>query len=169
LLEAKHHAMLAQAQSQGHVKLANIQTCFEILALAAAINRDCSVRLAQHSLSEGKFVLLFLLRDQPAGLSPHALAEQAGVSRATVTGLLDGLERSGLLVRLHNTADRRMVNVQLTEEGQVLTQALFKEHTQWISTLFSSFSADELQTLRKLLCKVWLKTEAGVTSQPPID
>jgi DNA-binding MarR family transcriptional regulator len=35
----------------------------------------------------------------PGGLAPHELAKRAGVTRATVTGLLDGLERDGFLSR----------------------------------------------------------------------
>ncbi len=85
----------------------NMRLCFEVLALASAIDRACAARLAPYRLSEGKFVLLFLLRDLPEGLAPHELAERAGVTRATITGLLDGLERDGFLARHDDKEDRR--------------------------------------------------------------
>lgn len=159
MLELKYKALLAKAENQKFQNLENIRICFEVLVLSAAINRDCALRLGKYELSEAKFGLLFLLRDQPNGLAPHNLAEQAGVSRATITGLLDGLEQSGLLVRYADTKDRRKLTVRLTEQGRVIAQASFNEHTQWISTLLSDFNDAEKQIFSKLLHKIWLKTD----------
>eukprot|EP01034_Spumella_vulgaris_P017990 gene17990-22966_t len=97
ILEQKHIALLTEAERRGDGATANLRLCFEVIALAAAIDRDCAARLAPHNLSEGKFVLLFLLHQMAEGLSPHELADRAGVTRATVTGLLDGLERDGFV------------------------------------------------------------------------
>lgn len=94
-LEQKHISMIAEAQRRGRGDAGGIRLCFEVLALASAIDRSCALRLAPHRLSEGKFVLLCLLHDRSEGLAPHELATRAGVTRATVTGLLDGLERDG--------------------------------------------------------------------------
>ena len=50
----------------------------------------------RYGLSEGKLVVLLLLQQAPHyRLAPSVLAEVAGVKRATITGLLAGLERSG--------------------------------------------------------------------------
>ena len=68
-LEQKHLALLEDAERRGHADTQNMRVCFEVLTLAAAIDQACAARLAPHRLSEGKFVLLFLLRDLPEGLS----------------------------------------------------------------------------------------------------
>ncbi len=114
---AKHHALLGEMERRHSPSTDALKTCFEVLSLAAAIDRDCSNRLAPHKLSEGKFVLLFLLHNAPDGLSPHELSERAGVTRATITGLLDGLERDGFLKRHADSEDRRKLTVRLTSEG----------------------------------------------------
>src|SRR3546814_18443350 len=126
LLEQKHLALLDEMQRRGQPDTENMRLCFEVLALASAIDRACAARLAPHRLSEGKFVLLFLLRDLPEGLAPHELAERAGVTRATITGLLDGLERDGFLARHSDKEDRRTGSVCLTNQGQAVAVALFK-------------------------------------------
>ncbi len=58
-------------------------------------------------MSEGRFVLLFLRDAASGGLAPREFADQAGVTRATATGLLDGLERDAWVERRTNAADRR--------------------------------------------------------------
>ncbi len=65
-LEQKHVALLDEARRRGRPE-AGLRLCLEILALSSAIDRDCAARLAPHQLSEGKFVLLFLLLDRPDG------------------------------------------------------------------------------------------------------
>jgi DNA-binding MarR family transcriptional regulator len=112
-------------------------------------------------LSEGKFVLLALLRDVPDGLSPHALAERAGVTRGTITGLLDGLERDGFLARHADLFDRRKLLVRLSAKGEAAASTLVDEHAQWIASLFADFTPEEMQLLSGLLEKAWRKTDRG--------
>ena len=164
-LEQKHLALLDEAERRGISPADNLRACFELLALAGAIDRDCAARLAPHRLSEGKFILLFLLHEQAAGLSPHELAERAGVTRATITGLLDGLERDGFIDRHSGLEDRRKIAVVLTERGRRTARDLFNEHTRWIAALFAGFTATERETLTMLLQRIWRNLDRGA-AQP---
>lgn len=160
-LEQKHLALLDEARLRGQTDVGNLRLCFELLSLATAIDRDCATRLAPHQLSEGKFVLLFLLRDRPDGLSPHELAERAGVKRATITGLLDGLERDGFLARHAIAGDRRRVAVRLSGKGEETAAMLFQEHARWIGTLLADLNDEEQRVLSGLLRRVWRATDSG--------
>ena len=155
MLEQKHLALLDEAERRAIAPADNIRACFELLALAGAIDRDCAARLAPHRLSEGKSVLLFLLHDRPDGLSPHELAERAGVTPATITGLLDGLQRDGFIARRGGLDDRRKIAVALTEVGRKMARDLFDEHAEWVASLFEGFSAGERKTLHSLLLRIW--------------
>ena len=99
-------------------------------------------------------MLLFLLDVAPDGLAPNALAEQAGVTRATVTGLLDGLEREGLIERHANAEDRRALCIRLTSKGKQLASTVIDQHGRWIAGLFGNLSVDERKQLAALLEKV---------------
>lgn len=160
-LEQKHHALLAEAKRRQTGGADNMRACFELLALVGAIDRSCAARLAPHRLSEGKFVLLFLLHGQQGGLSPHELAEKAGVTRATVTGLLDGLERDGFVIRRGGLKDRRRIAVGLTPTGQQMAGALFDEHSAWIASLFAGFSAGDRGQLGALLHRIRANLDAA--------
>jgi DNA-binding MarR family transcriptional regulator len=163
-LEQKYTALLGDVQRRaiGAVlpdAVARLRLCFEVLGLACAIDGDCATRLGRHGLSEGKFVLLFLLRGEPDGLSPHELAGRAGVTRGTITGLLDGLERDGFLARHADTLDRRKLLVRLSAKGEAAAATLVDEHAQWIASLFADFTAEEMRVLSSLLEKAWRKTD----------
>lgn len=156
-------ALIQEAQRRKMPDLEGIRLCFQTLSLAASIDRDCATLLAPHGLSEGRFVLLFLLDAAPDGLAPNALAEQAGVTRATVTGLLDGLEREELIERHVDANDRRALCIRLTRKGKRVAKTVFEQHGRWIASLYGNLSAPERKQLAALLEKVAGKLQGSAS------
>ena len=161
-IEQKYCALLAEADRRGLPDIEGIRLCFRILSLAGAIDRDCARLLAPHGLSEGRFVLLFLLDQVPDGLAPHVLSEQAGVTRATITGLIDGMVRDGLVVRNPDPEDRRCFIIALTEKGKSVAKQVLDMHAGWISSLFCDITPRERALLVQVLDKVWAHTGKAV-------
>lgn len=160
ILRPKHLFILdeigrAQAPTDG------VRLCFEILALADAIDHDCARRLERHGMSEARFVALAMLTREPEGLSPSALADRSGVTRGTVTGLVDGLERKGLAVRVPDSIDGRALSVRATGRGRALAAELLAEHAGWIDGLFAGLGDRERRALSGLLGHVWTATDEG--------
>lgn len=162
-LETKYLALLQEARTRKMPDVESIRLCFQTLSLSASIDRQCAALLAPHGLSEGRFVLLFLLEASTYGLAPSSLAEQAGITRGTVTGLLDGLEREELVERHSDVHDRRAMRVQLTHKGKRVAKAVFEKHGRWSAGLFGNLSAIERKQLAALLGKVAGNLE-GATS-----
>ena len=55
-------------------------------------------------------------------LPPSQIARHIMVKSSTVTGIIDRLEQKGLVYRLRNSPDRRVITIQLTEAGKELAQ-----------------------------------------------
>ncbi|UCH08334.1 MAG: MarR family transcriptional regulator [Deltaproteobacteria bacterium] len=53
-------------------------------------------------------------------LPPSQIARHVMVKSSTVTGIIDRLEQKGLVTRLRNSPDRRVINIELTEAGRTL-------------------------------------------------
>lgn len=109
-------------------------------------------------VSQGRFTVLMLLYDKSCGrthvLTPAQLADQAGVTRATMTGLIDTLERAGMVTRKPDPADRRMLSVELTSAGLAFLERILPEHFRRISRLMAALSEAERRTLVRLLGKI---------------
>lgn len=160
-ISQKHLAMLEGAEQCGQSDTAGLRLCFELLAAADAIDRDCASRLASYQLSESKFLLIFLLHGRADGLPSHALAEQSGVTRATITRFVDELERDGFVVRHQGNKDRSSITILFTEKGERSIRFLFGKHIRWIRSLCSDLGQEESRTLDTLLRRMWIKTQAN--------
>lgn len=83
-------------------------------------------------------LVLGILRDH-GSMTPSQLGERLIVTRATVTGLLDSLERTGFVRRTANPADRRSLVVEITPVGLTAAQELrtivHHHEKAWMSTL----------------------------------
>ncbi|HEX7262536.1 MAG TPA: MarR family transcriptional regulator [Candidatus Dormibacteraeota bacterium] len=102
-----------------------------------------------HGLSEGRMGVLFRLYrcgDTPLG----DLANDLGSSPRNITGLVDHLERDGLVERVPDPEDRRSVRARLTEAGRVQIDAIWKEGIEHQFEMVEGFSKDDLAQLRHL-------------------
>ena len=79
--------------------------------------------LADYQLTPPQFALLAFLWKQE-GLSQVELSEKTEVDRTTLGGLIDRLEKSGLVERYPNPVDRRAHLIQLTVKGRSLEEEL---------------------------------------------
>ncbi|MGH7821961.1 MAG: MarR family winged helix-turn-helix transcriptional regulator [Candidatus Binatia bacterium] len=111
---------------------------------------------ARHRLSKGKFAVMMMLLFEGGGqsMSPSDLAGKTGVTRATITGLLDGLERDGLVKREPSADDRRKLLVRLTPRAERLLRDFLPGHFRRIAALMSGLTRAEKRTLVDLLAKV---------------
>jgi DNA-binding MarR family transcriptional regulator len=93
---------------------------------------------------------LFLLAKEPETTAGY-LAKHADVSPATMTAMLDHLEKDGMVARRRSETDRRQVIVSLTESGRELLAAkrAFWEQA-WLEML-SHHSDDELSTAARVM------------------
>ncbi|MFE2184867.1 MarR family winged helix-turn-helix transcriptional regulator [Streptomyces sp. NPDC059455] len=92
------------------------------------------------------------LKSEPAGMGE--LGEPLGMSPRSMTVLVDGLEKEGLVRRVSHPHDRRVKLVELTPAGrQVVEQDLGPSHDA-AAALFDDFTAEERDELLRLLMKV---------------
>jgi len=118
-------------------------------AVAARLQRD----LAGKRLTTSQFGVIEALLH----LGPLCQGELAGKllrSGASMTSVVEGLEKRGLVVRQRTEEDKRFVRVALTGKGRRLIQEVFPAHAETVTRLFSLLTEEEQEQLRRLCRKL---------------
>jgi len=139
-----------------------ILACVPLLYLLRELEAALDQHFQAHGLSRGRWqVLMQLYKSSDEGLTPAELAEQTGVTRAAVTGLVDSLVESGHVARgLIGEDDRRTYRVQLTTRGNAFVAKVLPDHMRRMQALMDALSPDERQLFATLVEK--LRTRVNV-------
>ena len=104
--------------------------------------------LRPHGLTLGLFDVLAALRrlGEPFQAKPSDLAETVMLTSGGMTGRLDHLEQLGLVVRLPDHDDRRVMLARLSPEGHELINGLMAKHLDRWLTRLAWLRTGELET-----------------------
>ncbi len=122
-------------------------------AANAVRNRMEREVLAPAGLTWGGFTILFVLwvwGDRETG----QLAEDCGLAKGTLSGMLTTLEKTGLVQRSRHSGDGRRVVVTLHEEGRNAIESVFPEFNRYEAKFTADLDPDERQELARLLRRV---------------
>jgi DNA-binding MarR family transcriptional regulator len=129
--------------------------CAQNLMRTAQLFMDADARgLRRHGLSIPARILLATLEGSAEPLSHSAIGDRLLVTGASVTSLVDTLERRGLVTRTRDKTDRRIVLVGLTTEGRTTVDSFLPEVTALHAAEFSVLDDAEREQLVILLAKV---------------
>ena len=88
------------------------------------------------------------------GMNMKELAAATLVTKGTLTGIVDRLEKRDLVRRSVPPGNRRSFNITLTASGNELFENVFPLHLAYLKERFDGLSDAELKTMTKLLRKV---------------
>lgn len=107
---------------------------------------------ARYGLSPSAFNLMMILhRSENHRCALHEISDLMLVSRANITGLVDSLERKGLVERISCRADRRVKFALLTKAGSDLMGSLLPKHYQRVHDMFAPLGEEKIEALDKML------------------
>jgi DNA-binding MarR family transcriptional regulator len=107
--------------------------------------------------------LVWLGFDGP--LTMGELARRCGITEKTITGLVDRMERLGMLQRERDLGDRRVVHVQLLPEGECAFRKLRDGMVAKLSRMLAMLDPDD----RKGLLRIFEKLRDRVAQGAPED
>lgn len=126
-----------------------------------SILQEVDRRLIAHDLTHAQWMPLFKLLHGPVGsVTVATLARDLQVDPAAVTRMLDRLEAKQLVRRERSCADRRVVQIVLTEAGRAVADQVPPVLVAVLNAHLAGFSADEFDLLMALLRRMLDNGEA---------
>ena len=94
---------------------------------------------------------LLVLLNRYGALTQRELIELTGRRSATLSEQLEGMEKSGLILRRKNEQDKRNVDVELTQQGKLAAAKALQNRQAYADELFAAVPQRKKQQLAGLL------------------
>ena len=139
------------ARSDDHRAL---RVWLRLLTCAQLIERQVRSRLREHfGTTLPRFDLMAQLERRPEGLKMNELSRMLMVTGGNITGIVDQLEKEGLVERLDDPDDRRAYRIRLTRAGERAFGEMARAHEGWVIDLLAGLAGAEQEALLRLLAK----------------
>jgi DNA-binding MarR family transcriptional regulator len=117
-----------------------------------ALVRAADLELHAHEITHAQGSILLLLAGGKCATAAE-LSRELYLDSASMTRMVDRLEKRGLLERAARSGDRRVTDLRLTAEGARLGALLPGLYSTVLKRSFAGFSEDQIMQLRSLLTK----------------
>jgi len=124
---------------------------------ASCLKKKAGEFLRPFGLTDVQFNLMMLLKyqsDKDKGLSQARISGMMLVNRANITTLIDRMEKVDLVVRTHETSDRRTNIVKLTNRGRELLAKIEPLYTKEVKRIMAVLRQDEQKIVIEMLEKI---------------
>jgi DNA-binding MarR family transcriptional regulator len=143
--------------------------CYANLWRAAELLMELHNRpsLDEYQLSPGARQVLAVVDGAREPLEPSVIASRLLVTSASMTSLLDNLEKRHLIIRHPHPEDRRKLLISITPAAETIVDALLPTmHARERDVMDDALSPNEQRTLLKLMAKIQ-RAAIGAQSAPP--
>lgn len=144
---------------------AGLRAYVKLLRAARAVVARVEPRLAAHGLTTTQLGVLEAILHR-GKLTHRELGRMVLTSAGNMTDVVDKLEARGLVRRVRDAADRRLVRVELTEAGDDMIRRLFPMHAADIAQAMSGLSPVDLDVLGDLLRRLGMEAARGGDGPP---
>jgi MarR family 2-MHQ and catechol resistance regulon transcriptional repressor len=141
------------------------ETLFGLVQTYNALESRMAGKIKLYGLTLAGLNVLGVLREhREAGCPLNRLSDLLIVTRANVTGLIDGLVRRGFVERREHKTDRRVCIARITPRGESFLDSYYPAHYSEVGRIFKILSVDEKMALSATL----LKLRRFLEQMPPV-
>jgi MarR family transcriptional regulator, 2-MHQ and catechol-resistance regulon repressor len=123
-----------------------------LIRVTGKMGRALKQHLELYNISGAEYGIIRNLGDEALTLSE--LSQLLLRVNSNTTAMIDSLEQKGLVQRVKDPGDRRVIRVKLTETGAKLRDSVVPSHNQYINSFLASLSDGEIANLQTLLQKI---------------
>lgn len=127
---------------------------FLLVRAARGMKRALDSELSDIGITASQHAVLSALAHED-GLSLTQIARRIFLDNPATTGLVDRLERDGLVQRHRVSSDRRVINIYLTKKGKSILSTIDEIATKLDTDIMSVLSKEEKKALKNMLNRIW--------------
>ncbi|MDD4715083.1 MAG: MarR family transcriptional regulator [Oscillospiraceae bacterium] len=137
--------------------------CINYLLTTAqhAVFQRMSERLAEYDITPGQYGILNCLWTRKS-VTPKEIAKTLCLETSTISGVMDRMQKKGIIDRLVSKEDRRCVEVTITKKGKELEAPVLKAVEDVNHEVMEKFTPQEQALLKDCLRRIAGHAEAGV-------
>ncbi len=144
--------MADNAESNGDVETKKLGLWLRLITNSNIVEKQVrNLFRSEFGVTLPRFDLMSALYREQAGLTMGELSRRLLVSNGNVTGIVERLQKEGLVKRWVLPTDRRIYSVGLTPKGRAAFKELADRHRDWISEIFGGLQDDELTEMIKMM------------------
>ncbi|GGK30513.1 putative HTH-type transcriptional regulator YsmB [Caldalkalibacillus thermarum] len=122
----------------------------ELRYISSIIKQKGREILADFPITPPQFVALQWLNEE-GDMTIGELSNKMYLACSTTTDLVDRMESNGLVERVRDTNDRRVVRIHLKEKGKNIILDVLKARREYLASILSNFSQEQVAELARSL------------------
>lgn len=127
--------------------------CFQVGRAARKMSKITREKVAPYGLTTTQFFLLTALYEED-GIFISVLARKVALDKATLTGMLDRLERDGLTERRADPEDRRAIRIHVTKKAERLRDELTELYHENNGMFLALLDEEEKKVFEQVVDKI---------------
>jgi DNA-binding MarR family transcriptional regulator len=141
---------------------------YELRETSGLLLKALKRRIAPHGITLTQY---FLLRQlwEGEGINQSELSERLATTQPATVATVDSLERRGLIKRVRDTGDRRVVRIFLTAKGRTMRSTLLRYAYDLSLVSVEGVRPAEVAKLRSLLARVRENLEGELAIDEPAE
>jgi DNA-binding MarR family transcriptional regulator len=139
-----------------------VDSILEAIVYLSTESRRITKELARRADLTGPQLTVLKMLEGLGDLSLSDLSERIRAQNSTVTGIIDRMEREGLVLRSRSTEDRRVVRIKLTDKGARIARDIAVEPMEIFRSALESLTPAEMSDLLRILTKIARRVQAIV-------
>ncbi|MDQ0215426.1 DNA-binding MarR family transcriptional regulator [Oikeobacillus pervagus] len=121
--------------------------------IACIIKQKGREILNQYKITPPQFIALQWLFED-GDMTIGELSSKMYLACSTMTDLIDRMEKNQLVARMKDSQDRRVVRIQLLEEGERIIDEVIQKRQLFVQQTLSDFNDTEIMSLKNNLMKM---------------
>ncbi|MBU3114421.1 MarR family winged helix-turn-helix transcriptional regulator [Clostridium lacusfryxellense] len=115
--------------------------------------------LIKFDITAAQFSVIIQIHSSEAPITAAEISKRLGSDRPTISGIINRLEKKGIVLKVANPKDKRSSYLEICKEYNKLVDKMKTVSDELTIDIFSIYSNEEAEKLTEMICKLNEGTE----------